>query len=99
MQDKNICPKCGKEKEEFAVAWGWEYCYNCSSGRLIFENANGYSYFVVAGDEKCALLRNMVNGGYVIARGLRWGDNCWEGGSYFLDDEFELAVKTFLEKE
>lgn len=66
---------------------------------ICFENANGYSYFVVAGDEKCALLRNMVNGGYVIARGLRWGDNCWEGGSYFLDDEFELAVKTFLEKE
>lgn len=30
MQDKNICPKCGKPKEEFAVAWGWEYCYDCS---------------------------------------------------------------------
>ncbi len=30
MQDKNICPKCGKEKEEFAVAWNWELCFNCS---------------------------------------------------------------------
>ena len=31
MQDKQVCPKCGKPKEEFVVAWGWEYCYDCST--------------------------------------------------------------------
>lgn len=24
------CPRCGKPMEEFAVAWGWECCYDCS---------------------------------------------------------------------
>ena len=62
---------------------------------LVFKNDNGYTYFVVAGDEKCALLRNMQNGSYVVARGLR-DDNCWQGGSYFLENQFELAAKAFM---
>ena len=24
------CPRCGKQKEEFAVVWGWKHCYTCS---------------------------------------------------------------------
>jgi hypothetical protein len=63
---------------------------------VIFENGNGYSYFVVAGDERCALLRNMQNGSYVVARGLRWDDQCWRGGSYFLGDQFQQAVEAFF---
>jgi hypothetical protein len=28
--NKKTCPRCGKEKEEFAVAWDWKFCFNCS---------------------------------------------------------------------
>lgn len=27
---KKICPCCGKPMEDFAVAWGWKHCYDCS---------------------------------------------------------------------
>ena len=27
---KKTCPRCGNEMEAFAVAWSWEYCYQCS---------------------------------------------------------------------
>lgn len=25
------CPRCGKPMEEFAQAWGWEHCFDCSA--------------------------------------------------------------------
>lgn len=28
--EKKVCPRCGEPMEEFAVAWGWECCYDCS---------------------------------------------------------------------
>ena len=27
---EKVCPHCGKQKEEFAVVWGWKHCYTCS---------------------------------------------------------------------
>jgi len=64
---------------------------------LIFENDNGKQYFVMAGDDREALLRDMDRGGYVIARGLDWKNMCWQGGSYFGADEFGIAAKIFTE--
>lgn len=63
---------------------------------LIFENDNGNSYFVIAGNDQDALLRSMRNGGYVIAWGLDRKNRCWQGGSYFSADEFEIAAKIFF---
>ncbi len=81
---------------EMAVAW-LEKALSAEKGH-IFENDNGKRYFVVAGDDQEALLRDMDRGGYVIARGLDWTNMCWRGGSYFSSDEFEVAVKAFLEE-
>jgi len=63
-----------------------------------FENSNGSTYFVVAGNDKRALLREVSLGRYVIARNLNWIEKCWGGGSYFSSEEFEVAVKEFLSK-
>ena len=30
MQKEKNCPRCGQKMEEFAVAWKWECCYDCS---------------------------------------------------------------------
>ena len=64
---------------------------------MIFENDNGRRYFIIAGDDRKALLRDMSSGSYVIARGLDWRNKCWQGGSYFSKDEFEVAVKVFID--
>ena len=64
--------------------------------RTVFKNDNGSDYFIVAGNDERALLREMSRGGYVIAWGLDWIHMSWGGGSYFSADEFELAVETFL---
>ncbi len=69
------------------------------SDSLIFENDNGFDYFIVANNDNRALLREMEKGGYVIARGLNWTHMRWSGGSYFSTDEFEVAVKAFLGEE
>lgn len=66
------------------------------TNRIVFQNANGTDYFVVAGTDERALLRDIDRGGYVIARGLDRLNMCWGGGSYFSADEFELAVRAFL---
>jgi len=65
---------------------------------LIFKNDNGSRYFIVAGDDEEALLREMSRGGYVIAWGLDRENGVWTGGSYYGADEFGPAVKTFLEE-
>lgn len=64
---------------------------------LIFENDNGSRYFIVAGDDEEALLREMSRGGYVIVWGLDRVRMCWNGGSYYGADEFEVAAKRFLD--
>jgi len=64
---------------------------------MIFKNDNGREYFIIAGDDREALLRDMSSGSYVIARGLDWENAVWRGGSYFSKDEFEAAVKAFLD--
>ncbi len=65
----------------------------------IFQNNNGLDYFIIAEKGKRVLLKEINKGGYVIAWGLDWDNSCWTGGSYYGADEFETAVKTFLEKE
>ena len=65
--------------------------------RIVFQNSNGRDYFIVAGDDKKALLRDVNHGGYVVAWNIDWVHMCWNGGSYFGADEFEAAVKAFLE--
>lgn len=66
------------------------------TNRIVFQNANGTVYFVIAGNANRALLRAIDYGGYVIARGLDWIHMSWGGGSYYSADEFELAVKAFF---
>ncbi|GEM_PF-6583894 len=29
-EEKKKCPRCGKPMEEFAAAWGWAQCFDCS---------------------------------------------------------------------
>jgi hypothetical protein len=65
---------------------------------LIFENHNGRDYFIVAGDDKKALLRDVNHGCYVVAWNIDWVHMCWGSGSYFGADEFELAVRAFLSR-
>ncbi|NMA65875.1 MAG: hypothetical protein GX957_06480 [Clostridiaceae bacterium] len=65
---------------------------------LIFCNSNGKDYFIIAGDNKRALLRDMVTKKYVVANGLNWDLMHWNGGKYFWPEEFELASNTFLGK-
>lgn len=65
--------------------------------RIVFKNYNNSDYFIIAGDNDRALLRNIDSGGYVIARHLDWIHMCWGGGRCF--DEFEKATKAFLETE
>ena len=62
----------------------------------IFKNSNGLNYFIISEQGKKALLREINKGGYVIAWGLDWANNCWQGGSYYGADEFEIAVTAFL---
>ena len=69
------------------------------SGHFVFENDNGSSYFIVAGNDKKALLRDLRSGSFVIAWNLDWIQMCWGNGSYFAADDFEEAVKAFLRKE
>ena len=69
------------------------------TNRIVFQNANGTDYFIVAGNANRALLRGIDYGGYVIARDLDWIHMCWGGGSYFAADEFGLAVEAFLGEE
>jgi len=64
--------------------------------RIVFQNSNGRDYFIVAGTDKRALLRDMDSGYYVIATNLDWVHMCWGGGEYFSPDEFGKAVKVFL---
>ncbi len=64
---------------------------------LLFENDNGRTYSIIAGNDHFAFLRDMDRGKYVIARGLNWETKCWAGGSYFNEDEFGIAVKAFME--
>ncbi|NMB40610.1 MAG: hypothetical protein GX996_01560 [Firmicutes bacterium] len=26
-ETQKTCPRCGRKKEDFAVAWGWSCCY------------------------------------------------------------------------
>lgn len=65
--------------------------------RTVFKNGNGFDYFVIAGTDERAFMREMSRGGYVIAWGLDWAHMCWGGGEYFASNEFEIAVKAFLE--
>jgi hypothetical protein len=64
--------------------------------KLVFENDNGRDYFIVAGNDDRALLRDIDRGSYVIATNLDWTYMCWGGGEYFSPDEFGKAVKVFL---
>lgn len=66
------------------------------TNRIVFQNSNGTDYFIVAGSDDWALLREIDRGTYVIARDMDWVHMRWGGGSYFGADEFELAVETFL---
>lgn len=66
------------------------------TNRIVFQNANGTDYFIVAGDDRRALLRGINYGVYVIARDLDWIHMCWGGGSYFGADEFGEAAEAFL---
>lgn len=65
--------------------------------RTVFKNGNGFDYFIIAGTDERAFMREMSRGGYVITRDLDWRHMRWNGGSYFGADEFEAAVKAFLE--
>ncbi len=65
--------------------------------RRVFKNYNGSDYFIIAGNSEMALLREMNLGGYVIAWNLDWVNMCWGGGRYFAANEFEAAVKAFLD--
>lgn len=62
---------------------------------LIFKNCNGRDYCILAGNDKTALLRETTLGGYVVAWGLDWDYECWDGGSYYAADEFDAALKTY----
>ena len=65
--------------------------------RTVFKNGNGFDYFIIAGTDERAFMREMSRGGYVIATNLDWTYTCWGGGEYFASNEFEIAVKAFLE--
>lgn len=65
---------------------------------LIFRNDNGSDYFIIAGNDELALLREVSRGGYVIAHELNWTYMCWGGGSYFAADDFEGAALAFLKE-
>ena len=67
------------------------------TNRIVFQNSNGTDYFIVAGNDDRALLRGIDRGGYVIATNLDWTYMCWGSGEYFASNEFEIAVKAFLE--
>lgn len=62
-----------------------------------FKNDNGHTFFVVAANGDYALLRDVVDGKYVVAWSLNWSLHCWQGASYWLDD-FQGAVSRYLEK-
>jgi hypothetical protein len=68
------------------------------TNRIVFQNNNGIDYFIVAGNDDRALLRDIDRGSYVIATNLDWTYMCWGSGSYFGADEFELAVRAFLSR-
>lgn len=65
--------------------------------RTVFKNGNGFDYFIIAGTDERAFMREMSQGGYVIATNLDWTYMCWGSGKYFVSNEFEIAVKAFLE--
>lgn len=65
--------------------------------KLVFENDNGRDYFIIARTDERAFMREMSQGGYVIATNLDWTYMCWGSGEYFASNEFEIAVKAFLE--
>ena len=65
--------------------------------RTVFKNGNGFDYFIIAGTDERAFMREMSQGSYVIATNLDWTYMCWGGGEYFSPDEFGKAVKVFLD--
>ena len=30
IKTQRVCPECGRPLDEFAAAWGWEACHECS---------------------------------------------------------------------
>lgn len=35
IKTQRACPECGKPMDEFAAAWGWEWCYKCSVNHVL----------------------------------------------------------------